>query len=60
VVNDVFTEVFAQVSPTTADANHHSLSLFSDGANEELGWSSLATVMEMVELDTAVLRFVGM
>lgn len=59
-MDDVFTEVLAQVSPATPDANHHSLSLFSDGANKEFGRRGLAAVVEMIEFDATVLRLIGM
>lgn len=59
MVDDVFAKVFTQVSPTTANTNHHTLSFFSDGADKKLRGSGLTAVVQVVELNTTILCLVG-
>jgi hypothetical protein len=37
MVDNIFAEVFTQVSPSATDANHYSLAGFADGTNEQFG-----------------------
>jgi hypothetical protein len=54
MVTGVFLEVLAKISPSTANANHHSLSMFSYEANEELNWRFASGARQMIKFDLGI------
>ncbi len=59
VVEGVFLEVFAQIGPAAADADHDPLTGFADKAHVQFDGGVFAGLVEMVEFDFwfAVLSF---
>jgi hypothetical protein len=60
MVDNVFAEIFAKICPATTNSDHHSLAIFADGTNEQLGGCGLAAMVQMIKLDIAVFSLMRM
>jgi hypothetical protein len=54
----IFFEIFTQISPASTNSHHHSLTLFTNQADEKFDGSLSSATRKMIELDLgiAVLR----
>ena len=54
VMARVFLQIFAKISPTTADADHYALASLAHETHKEFNWWVASAPHQMVELDVRI------